>query len=125
MKTKTNFIKISILTFILLPGFAYAQFDTLGKIVDNFTSQVVSTVGALLLTLGTVVFIWGVVKFMWGKSQGKTEGVKIGQDFMGWGLLALFVMFSVWGIIAFVQSSLGPNFNKTDIKAPSFILGGA
>ena len=107
MNKKFNFTKISVLAFLLSPVLAYAQFDSLGSLVDNFTNKVVSSVGTLFLALGVVVFFWGIVQFIWAKREGNASKTQEGQSFMVWGLIAIFVMFSIWGIVIFAQNTLG------------------
>ena len=76
----------------------------------TFSQTVVRSVGVLFITMAVVAFLWGMVQFIWAKSNGGDGGkIKVGQDFMGWGLLALFIMFSVWGIIEFVGGATGIN----------------
>lgn len=52
-----------------------------------------------------LVFTYGLVKFI--AKAGDEGEVKKGRGIMTWGLLAMFVMFSVWGIIEFIGSELG------------------
>ena len=47
--------------------------------------------------------------------EGKAEE---GKNIMKWGLIALFVMISVWGIIGFFQRALGIELNTTQ-NAPT------
>ncbi len=55
---------------------------------------------------GLLVFLYGLVKFIFrlGGSEAKVEE---GKNMMIWGLVALFVMVSVWGLVRFFQESLG------------------
>ena len=61
---------------------------------------IVILVGAALL-----VFFWGLAKFIF-RVGGDEKAVEGGKRLMIWGLLALFVMISVWGIIRFMQNAL-------------------
>lgn len=104
---------ISIFFLAFMPIFASAlstesALGGLAGIVDTFSNTVVRSVGTLFMTMSVVAFLWGMVQFIWAKSNG-SEGakIKVGQDFMAWGLLALFVIFSVWGIISFVGGATG------------------
>ncbi len=54
----------------------------------------------VLIALALVVFFWGLVKYI---MSGKAKGAK---DIMIAGLLGLFVMVSVWGIIGIAQRTL-------------------
>ncbi len=52
----------------------------------------------LILVAGSLlVFVWGVAKFI--LSAGDEKKVAEGKTLMFWGVIALFVMVSVWGII--------------------------
>ena len=58
----------------------------------------------LLFSAAFLVFLWGVFKFMTSSdAKGKQEGQKV----IWWGMLGLFVMVSVWGIIKIVGNVLG------------------
>lgn len=99
-------------------------FNNLGNLVDNFTSTVVKAIGTLMLASATVAFFIGIVQFIWAKREGNGEKAKVGQNFMLWGLIALFVMFSVWGIITFFGRTLGIQTGG-NINIPSFnFVGG-
>ena len=59
---------------------------------------------AVLVGAALLVFFWGLAKLIFAQSSetNKLEAKKI----IGWGLIALFVMVSVWGIIGFMQREL-------------------
>jgi len=59
----------------------------------------------LLFALALVIFIWGVIKYMANPSN--EEERKKGAAFMGWGILALFVMLSVWGLVNVLNLTFG------------------
>lgn len=85
---------------LVLPLLASAQTlsDTL-----IFMSTILNGVIGLFITLAIVVFFWGLIKYLWSMgSEDAHEGLKI----MFWGVVAIFVMVSIWGIIGLVQRSL-------------------
>lgn len=57
----------------------------------------------LLYTLAFLFFLIGVVRFFF---SGSEEGRKKGKGFMIWGLVALVVLFSVWGMVRVLLSVL-------------------
>ncbi|MDB5255266.1 MAG: hypothetical protein JWL92_642 [Candidatus Nomurabacteria bacterium] len=65
-------------------------------------------IGAIIIpgifTLAFVVFLWGVFKFV--RSSEKTDKEE-GKQFIYMGLIGLFVMVSVWGIIRIVTTTFG------------------
>ncbi len=102
--------------------FAQQKLGTLVEFADTLANGVVTSVGYLMFTLAIVGFLWGMVQFIWAARQGDGgKGVKEGKQFMLWGLIALFVMFSVWGIITWAQSILNLS-GKTTIVIPSVQL---
>ncbi len=56
----------------------------------------------LAFALCLLYFFWGVAKYLKSEGEGKGEGRKV----MIWGVVALFIAVSIWGIIAFIQSEL-------------------
>ncbi len=82
-----------------LPALAGAA-DLNGTLV--FLSNFFNGLIGLFVTLAIVVFFWGIIKYLWSQdSENAHEGLKI----MFWGLIAIFVMVSIWGIIRLLQST--------------------
>ncbi len=110
-------IKILPATLILFPVIAFAQLGDIGNLLGE-ADQIVRFSAALLAGIALLVFFWGLVKFIFAQSSetAKTEAKKV----MVWGLIALFVMVSVWGIVRFMQEALlgGVDFNAPSV--PSF-----
>lgn len=63
------------------------------------------TVIPVLFAAAVVYFIYGVVKFI--MSAGDEDKRKEGKSAMLWGIVGLVVMISIYGLIAFLSSSLG------------------
>lgn len=51
----------------------------------------------LLFILATVVFLYGVVKYV--VAGGDEKKMDSGKQFMIYGVIGLFVMLTVWGIV--------------------------
>ena len=52
-----------------------------------------------------VVFAWGMIQFI--GNAGNEAARKKGKEFMTWGLVGLFVMVSVWGLVAVLGNTFG------------------
>ncbi|HEY4493776.1 MAG TPA: hypothetical protein VJB98_04130 [Candidatus Paceibacterota bacterium] len=66
----------------------------------------------LIIGLGLVYFIWGLVQFIGkaGDEAGRTEG----KAKMLWGIIAIFVIVSVWGLVGILRESFfGGGADKT------------
>src|SRR3989344_4172162 len=59
----------------------------------------------LAFTLALLFFFYGVAMYIWSAGSDKEGSKKI----MTWGVVALFVMASVWGLVNFLGSAVGVN----------------
>lgn len=94
--------------FLASPLFANAQliggevFSTLGRFQD-----LINTLLPIVVALALLYFFWGLAKFILNAGdedeQTKAKGIMI------WGIIAFFVMSSVWGIVNFVSRASGLN----------------
>jgi hypothetical protein len=59
-----------------------------------------------IFTLAFAVFIWGVVRyfFIHGNEDASREE---GRQFIFWGIVGMAVLFSVWGLVNIMLSTLG------------------
>ena len=74
-------------------------------IIDAAFKLITDILIPLAFALCLLYFFWGVAKYIKdgaGSDQAAAEGKRI----MGWGIVGLFVAFSVWGIISFIKSEL-------------------
>ena len=104
-----------------------AGFDNLDKLIKSFANGVVLSTGYMMFTLAVVAFFFGIVQFIWSARQGaEGKGIQKGTQFMKWGLIAIFVMFSLWGIVKFAQGVFGIQGDNTIIvPSLSFQQSGA
>ena len=76
--------------------------------LTQFVSQIISVINLLVALLGSialVIFIWGGVRYLYKADDSHRQAQK---EFMGWTLVALFVIVSVFGILKILQSMLLP-----------------
>lgn len=121
-------ITTSLLTLALLPLTAYAAtdptqgFNSLNDIVKTVTSGVLTSLVGLFAVAAMAAFFFGIVKFILAARNGVEKDMTNGKNFMLWGVIALFVMFSVWGIIKYGQTIFGVTGN--DIVIPKILIDG-
>ncbi len=114
---KTLFI--FLFASFLYPAIGYAQQVNNQACDDNIgnISDVLDLVGCiikkglipLLITLSIIIFIIGVIKYI-AKADEATER-KQGRMFMIYGIIALFVMVSIWGLVGIIQGTFGLGTN--------------
>ena len=101
-----------------------AGITTVDGLIDKFTKSIVKSTGVLFLSLGVVAFFWGVVQYIWGVRNAEPKTISEGNKFMGYGLLALFVMFSVYGIVKYGQEIIFGKRDMTTIVIPEINFKG-
>ena len=104
MKKIASFFTI----LFVLPVIAFAEVTTGPtlaplRIFLSAVSDLVARAVPLLIGLALVGFFYGLVSYIFSGAKGSAAG----KNIMMWGLIALFVMVSVWGIITMAQGALG------------------
>lgn len=97
--------KILVMVVSLAPIVVSAQSVTSFK---TFVAEVVKLINSLIpivFGIALIVFFWGIAVFILnsGDVQKRDDGKKI----MVWGIIALFVMVSVWGIVRVLLETFG------------------
>jgi len=59
----------------------------------------------LVFALAVVMFIWGVVQYVINSDEEAKK--EKGKQYMIWGIVALTVMISVWGLVAILGATFG------------------
>lgn len=106
---KISILSIGFLTPVLVFAAGGAEFETTGlkKLLININT-LISYVIPVLISLGVLAFMWGIVMYLFGKNKDE------GRMFMVWGVIALFVMTSVWGLVGILRGTLfGDNQGNT------------
>lgn len=75
-------------------------------------SQLLSLVSYWLVVIATIIIAIGLITFLWGVVQYITAGADeekrvAARNMMLYGIIALFVMVAVWGLVYFVGSLVG------------------
>lgn len=106
--------KILTLTAFALPGIAFAQgtgdLTSFVEVMGNIVNLLVP----LTSTLAVVAFFYGLAKYIF--NSGDEEKRKEGKSIMIWGILAMFVLVTIWGIIAFMQKTIGNSGTVTNVN---------
>jgi len=60
----------------------------------------------LLVAATLLTFFWGIAKFI-ARVGGDEKAVTEGKNLMIWGIIGLFIMVSIWGILRFLVGEFG------------------
>ncbi len=83
---------------------ALAQ-ETETEIVESLKTEIIDPLILLLFALAVVYFLLGVMKFI--LNQDNENAQLEGKQHMIWGIIGIFIMIAVYGIIGFITTTLG------------------
>jgi len=116
---------LGILFSLLLPEVAFGQQSpTIGQLIRS-ALNVLNLLVPFVIGLALVLFLYGVVRYaLAGSAEDKSSARKV----MLWGIIALFVMVSVWGLVNLLRDALGistnPNISAPSVPNSDFSSGG-
>ncbi len=94
---------IAFFSFLLLPGsFAFAQNQNAFDILD-IIQTIFNTLVPILVALATLFVIWKAIQFARAEGDDKAEK----QSGMISAIIALFVLVSIWGLVAILNNTFG------------------
>jgi uncharacterized membrane protein YidH (DUF202 family) len=111
--TPITAVALSLGALVPTAAFAATIPDVLKMSLFIIQDLIMVVIGAAVL-----VFIWGVLKYVlaaddFGKKQGRT--------WMLWGIIALFVMVALWGLVWLLRESFGLGQSDTVPNPPEIV----
>ena len=89
--------------FTAIQTYAQAEGNIQSLIID--AGGLINTLTGVAFALALLVFFWGLAVFIF--QTGDESRVSGGRRLMVWGIIALFVATSIWGIVALLQDTFG------------------
>lgn len=77
----------------------WTDFNT---IITGLT-DIIGSIIPLLITLATVYFLWGVLGYI--MAAGDEKKITEARHFIAYGLIGLFVIVSVWGLVSVITNT--------------------
>ncbi|MBI4118299.1 MAG: hypothetical protein HY455_02070 [Parcubacteria group bacterium] len=101
--------KLFLLLAFVAPLFLSAQGrigqepQNVGELISLFL-QILGLLIPLIVTIALIAFLWGVFRYVIAKGpEDKKEAINV----IAWGLIGLFVMVSVWGLVSVLSNTFG------------------
>ncbi len=101
---------------ILALGFPFVAFAASANSLLTLAGDLITQATPIVVALALLFFFYGLAIFI--LNQGNEEKKKGGKNIMIWGIVALFVMVSVWGLVGLIQDTLQLDNTQT-IDPPS------
>jgi uncharacterized membrane-anchored protein len=87
---------------LALPLTSFAALGNISSLVSDI-GNIVNQIIPILFAIALLGFFYGLVMYIFGKEDNKDQAKKT----MIWGVVALFVMASVWGLVTFIGNAVG------------------
>lgn len=102
-----RFFALLVPALLVLPMVALAQTPSLSyftTLIGQINGVLVALV-PVLIGVALVAILLGLARYAF--AAGDPEAQKQGKQIMLWGVIFLFVMVSIWGLVALLQSLTG------------------
>ena len=125
---KRIFAFVSSVGYLALPLIAAAQVGGGGGgaggagVFDRFKElatkllEIINILVPIAFTAALLFFFWGLAKFI--LAAGDPAAKEQGKNIMIWGIVALFVMASVWGITTILAETVNVDPTITTVPVP-------
>ncbi len=94
---------ISLSAFVALTPFI-ALAATINTVVTTI-GDIFDLVVPILMVIASVVFIWGIIQYI--LAAGSDDRKKEAKNLIIWGLVALFVIVAMWGLVQILGRTFG------------------
>ena len=114
--TRYLYSKLAVIGVIFLPAVTFAQNGPDLSYLENAViaiGELVLQLIPIVIALGLLFFIWGLVQFI--LASGDEEAKDAGKRRMVWGVIALFVIISVWGLVGILSDLTGIEFVESPL----------
>ena len=95
--------------YIFLPRIVEAAPPPIPSSVKTFigkiSTEILNPLIAIMFAVATVYFFYGIARYIWNPDN--EEAREKGRQSMFWGVIGMFIMVAVFGIMKFLISSIG------------------
>ena len=67
--------------------------------------RIIRIIIGMLFPLATVFFLWGIIEYM--RAAGDEKKIKDARQKITYGIIGLFMMVAIWGIVKAVVATFG------------------
>ena len=106
-----------ILLALLIPTLTRAESLSGIKDLLKSVSGIIKQLIPITFGLAVMAFFYGIARFV--MQTGNPESKNKNKDILYWGVIAIAVMTSIWGLVGLLQNILGINKMSGDAQKPS------
>lgn len=103
---------ISIVSLFMFPVLAFADSVTDADSLFNLVNKILRNILPIIISIAVIWFIYNVFAYAISGDEEKKGAAK---NNMIWGIVALFVMISVWGLVGVLTKTLNLDTSRPNI----------
>ena len=96
--------KILLVTSLFTPVVSFAALQGISDLLVS-ARDIINKAIPVIIGIALIFFFWGLIQFI--RSAGEEKGVEEGKRRMLWGIISLFVMLPIMGILNFISDAIG------------------
>jgi len=108
---KNKFLYASLLLVLFTPIVSFAALGGIKSLLEAL-KELINLTFPVMIGLAIIFFFWGIGQFILNDA-GNDKTREDGKKKMLWGVIALFVMVSIWGILNWISGTIGIPINTS------------
>lgn len=116
---KSTFLGLNLVVLFALPAVAFAQANPDLGVFDGFLTEIGGLISAavpIVVGLAVLLFLWGLARFI--LNQDNEEARANARQLMIWGIVIIFVMVALWGLVQLLETLTGVSSDEGAATAP-------
>ncbi len=105
-----NLKKVAVIALAFTPAIAFAQNATQLFALLTIVQKVLNYLMPIMIILGVLYVGWGIISFVIKTNEEERAAAK---NAILYGVIGLFAIVSIWGLVKFLQQTLGVDANAT------------
>lgn len=94
--------------------------NAINDVMQRFEEFIILPAVMIVFAAGFFLFVWGFVEFLWNLNSGGDN--KEGKSHMLWGIVGMFIMVSVYGILNILDNTFGLDFRNPDVSRSQTVV---
>jgi len=95
---------IFVMAVAFVPAVVSAQ-QAIHSLIDNIVTYIINPIIGVVFALGFAFFLFGIARYMF--YAGNDTERAVGRQHIMWGLVGMFIMVAVAGIINIIRGTIG------------------
>lgn len=101
---------MNILDYLKTPiAFAADKTSPVAAFVGRVNAYILNPAIILMFAVALLFFLYGVVEFL--SNSDKADERELGRNHIIWGIIGMFIMFSVFAILRLIENTFGIQHN--------------